>query len=76
MRTDWENNRDELLAFWCSGKYTALDTFSDSLPWLFVCGEPGTLPWAAEQFDKRKVSARALCHETRTAKSAGFTSSR
>jgi hypothetical protein len=51
MRTDWEQNRDELLKFWRSGKDTAPDIFPDSLPWMFVRGEPGTLPWAALQFD-------------------------
>src|SRR5262245_19123858 len=45
MRADWAEHRDELIAFWKSGEYTT------DKPWLFVRGEPGTLPWAAEQFD-------------------------
>lgn len=45
MRADWNNNRDELMAFWKSGRYT------DGLPWLFVRGWPDTLPWAAEHLD-------------------------
>ena len=51
MRADWQEHRDELIAFWKSGEYTAPDIFPDSRPWLFVCGSPDTLPWAAEQFD-------------------------
>jgi hypothetical protein len=51
MRADWQEHRDELIAFWKSGEYTAPDIFPDSRPWLFVCGSPNTLPWAAEQFD-------------------------
>ena len=51
MRSDWEANRDELVKFWRSGAYTALDIFPDNKPWLFVCGDPDTLPWAAEEFD-------------------------
>jgi hypothetical protein len=46
MSSDWATNRDELLAFWYSGKTTA-DVFPDSLPWLFVRGSADTLPWAA-----------------------------
>ncbi|MFL5238669.1 MAG: hypothetical protein ACJ8EL_13895 [Rhizomicrobium sp.] len=53
MREDWKANRDELLAFWASGEYTTGELFADSTPWLFVCGSPGTLPWAAEQFDEK-----------------------
>lgn len=44
MREDWKNHRDELIAFWQSGEFT------DGLPWLFACGGPGELPWAAKQF--------------------------
>jgi hypothetical protein len=51
MRKDWQANRDELLAFWESGEYTTAEIFPDSLPWLFICGELGKLPWAAEEFD-------------------------
>jgi hypothetical protein len=51
MRRDWAEHRDELLAFWKSGEYTAPDNFPDSKPWLFVCGSVDPLPWAAEQFD-------------------------
>ena len=45
MRADWQEQRDELIAFWKSGEYTT------GKPWLFVCGDPDTVPWAAEQFD-------------------------
>jgi hypothetical protein len=45
MRNDWAEHRNELIAFWKSGEYTT------DKPWLFVCGEPDTPPWAAEQFD-------------------------
>jgi hypothetical protein len=51
MRSDWENNREELLKFWASGQYTTASVFPDSNPWLFVCGSPNTLPWAVRQFD-------------------------
>jgi len=50
MRDDWAANRDELLQFWASGKYTTAKVFPDSLPWLFICGSPNTLPWAERQF--------------------------
>jgi len=49
MRADWKNNRDELIESWQSGEYTHPDNFPDSLPWLFVRGYAGTLPWAAVQ---------------------------
>jgi hypothetical protein len=58
MRHDWEANREALLAFWRSGKYTMTDELAEfglsvrMPPWLFVHGSPGTLPWAAKQFDK------------------------
>src|SRR6516164_5949914 len=48
MRSDWAEHRDELIKFWKSAAYTSPDVFPDSKPWLFVCGAPGTLPWAAE----------------------------
>jgi hypothetical protein len=50
MRSDWEANRDELSAFWKSGEYTSPEIFPDCKPWLFVCGDRHSLPWAA-QFD-------------------------
>jgi hypothetical protein len=53
MRRDWAENREELMAFWRSGEYTTPETFEDSLPWLFVRGRPGTLPWAAVHLDRR-----------------------
>jgi hypothetical protein len=43
MRSDWVANRDELMAFWKSCKYTTADLFADSLPWLFVRGYAGRL---------------------------------
>jgi hypothetical protein len=51
MRADWAANREDLVAFWQSGKYTTADVFADSLPWLFVRGSADTLPWAAEHLD-------------------------
>jgi hypothetical protein len=51
MRADWAVHRAELLTFWKSGEYTSSKIFPDSRPWLFVCGNADTLPWAAEQFD-------------------------
>jgi hypothetical protein len=51
MREDWEANRDELIAFWKSGKYTSGETFPDCKPWLFVRGSRNTLPWAAKHLD-------------------------
>jgi len=56
MRADWEANRDELLKFWRSGEYTCGETFPDSVPWLFVRGSRGTLPWAAKQFDRKAAA--------------------
>ena len=50
MRADWEANREELLAFWQSGK-TEADGFPDALPWLYVGGSANTLPWAARLLD-------------------------
>jgi hypothetical protein len=57
MRQDWEANREALLAFWRSGQYTMTDTLAGFgvnvriPPWLFVRSSPGTLPWAAKQFE-------------------------
>jgi hypothetical protein len=51
MRLDWEQNRDELIAFWKSGAFTATKYFPDSLPWLFVRGDPHSLPWASKVLD-------------------------
>ncbi len=51
MRSDWQNNPDELIEFWHSGKYTTPDVFPDSLPWLFVRGRAGRMPWAAVYLD-------------------------
>jgi hypothetical protein len=56
MRSDWEANRDALMAFWRSGKYS--NDFAEfginvrMKPWLFFCGSRKTLPWAALQFDR------------------------
>jgi hypothetical protein len=52
MRNDWAEHRGELMKFWRSGAYTAPDVFPDSKPWLFIAGEPGTLPWTAEHLDR------------------------
>jgi hypothetical protein len=57
MRRDWEANRDELLAFWRSGKYST-DFFPDSVPHLFYRGSRRTLPWAAKQFDAKKKASQ------------------
>jgi hypothetical protein len=51
MRENWRSNRTELMKFWRSGEYTSPRTFADSKPWLYACGTPNTLPWAARQFD-------------------------
>jgi hypothetical protein len=62
MRQDWETNREALLAFWRSGKYTTTDNLAGfglnvrCLPWLFVCGSRRTLPWAAKQFERAAAS--------------------
>ena len=45
MRQDWREHRTVLIKFWRSDEYTT------DKPWLFVWGDPDTLPWAAEQFD-------------------------
>jgi len=65
MREDWEANREALLAFWRSGKYTMTDTLAEfglnvrMLPWLFICGSRNTLPWAAQEFDRDRHLARS-----------------
>ncbi len=56
MRQDWEANREELLAFWRSGKYS-IGAFPDSVPHLFYRGSRRTLPWAAKKFDAKKAKA-------------------
>jgi hypothetical protein len=48
MRVDWADNREELLAFWTSGKTSII--FPDNKPWLHCWGSPDTLPWAEHQF--------------------------
>ena len=46
MRQDWEANRQALMAFWRSGKYTMTDNLAEFglnvriPPWLFVRGSP------------------------------------
>ena len=50
MRADWAENREELLKFWASGEPSTSQIFSNSKPWLFVCGSADTLPWAEHQF--------------------------
>ena len=50
MRADWKANREELVAFWQSGK-TEADVFPDALPWLYVGASADTLPWAARHLD-------------------------
>jgi hypothetical protein len=58
MRADWEANRDALMAFWRSGKYTKDEALAEfgihvsMMPWFWVCGSRRTKPWAARQFDK------------------------
>jgi hypothetical protein len=46
MRTDWLDNRAELLRFWASGECTTPRFFPDSKPWLFACGTARSPPWA------------------------------
>lgn len=54
MKADWVANRDELLEFWRSGKYTTEWTAfaDDNLPWIFFRGS-GARPWAAKVFDRQ-----------------------
>ena len=51
MRSDWHNNRDELMQLWESGDY-----FEMFPPWLFICRAAGNhgLPWAVEHLDQRQ----------------------
>ena len=35
---------------------TGPNSFPDCLPWLFVCGGAGLLPWAAHAADKRATA--------------------
>jgi hypothetical protein len=58
MRRDWAEHRAELIKFWKSGEYTSPEIFPDAKPWLFVCGSPGTLPWACEHLDKGEDDAK------------------
>jgi hypothetical protein len=45
MRQDWINHRDELVAFWRSGKSSII--FPDNLPWLWIAhGSVDTPCWA------------------------------
>jgi hypothetical protein len=66
MRQDWEANRDALMAFWRSGKYTMTDSLAEfglnvRMPsWLFVHGSPGTLPWAASALPQKRIFVGAL----------------
>jgi hypothetical protein len=56
MREDWERNREELMSFWRSGKYS-IDFFPDSVPHLFYRCDRRSLAWAAKQFDAKKAKA-------------------
>jgi hypothetical protein len=53
---------EALLAFWRSGKCATTDNLAEfglnvrMLPWLFVRGSPGTLPWAAMEFDRDRLA--------------------
>ena len=73
MRRDWKENREALLAFWRSGKYTMADDLAEfglnvhCLPWLFVCGSRNALPWAAQEFDRDRLARPTR----RTRKGAG-----
>jgi hypothetical protein len=51
MRRDWQNHREELMAFWKSGKSDAEVFPNDCLPWLCL-GPRDRLPWAARYLDK------------------------
>jgi hypothetical protein len=57
--------------FWRSGEYTSFRTFpGESKPWLFVRGDPHTLPWAAKvsitpsTAAKSRISRADLCRIT------------
>ena len=54
MKADWEANREGLLEFWQSGEDTITYFHPESKPWLFVSVTPGTLLWAAQQFDEKE----------------------
>jgi hypothetical protein len=64
MRADWEANRDELIKFWQSAKFT----HPDSLPWLFVRGRDGSLPWAAMHlgYPYKRISRHQNCGQLLT----------
>lgn len=51
MRRDWQYHREELLAFWTSGKSDAEVFPDDTLPWLCL-GDRSRLPWAARHLDQ------------------------
>ena len=53
MKADWQANRELLLEFWVSGEDSMTYFHPNSKPWLFISGTPGTLPWAAQQFDEK-----------------------
>jgi hypothetical protein len=55
MRADWEANREELLTFWRSGKYS-IDFFPNMYPHLFFKGSKNTRPWSAKMFDGPKAA--------------------
>jgi hypothetical protein len=44
MRADWQAHREELLAFWISGRPSY--KLPNRKPWLLYYGAPGTRPWA------------------------------
>jgi hypothetical protein len=44
MRADWATHREELLAFWISGRPSY--KLPNRKPWLLYYGAPGTRPWA------------------------------
>ncbi len=50
MQADWEEHRDELIAFWKSGEYTTSE-ISPTACSGFERASPDTLPWAAEYLD-------------------------
>ena len=51
---DWEEYGEALTKFWKSGDYTMRETLAPHgidvkvAPWLWECGGPGKLPWAAK----------------------------
>jgi len=57
MRRDWANNRNELLAFWRSGKSSVI--FPDNLPWVFIAhGSADTPPWAVVHLEWPHAASR------------------